>query len=316
MSSIKHHVSGMQYWRSLEQLADGPEVRELIDKEFPGYDPENIQSASRRSFLKIMGASLALAGVTLTGCRRWPKERLAPYSSNPRDRMPGVPEQFATVWELGGVAVGLLVTSVDGRPIKIEGNPSHPFAWTVKDKMGSADSFAQASVLELYDPQRSRAVIDRTAGNGFSRYTDWAAFSTAAAKIFKKGSGDGFAILSESSNSPSVQDAKKRLLEAFPGAQWYEYESLTNDAEREGTKQAFGKAVRPRLFLDKAQTIVCLDADLLGTHPAHTRYANDWSQGRRSADAAEKQQMRMSRVFVAESAFTITGSVADERIGV
>jgi MoCo/4Fe-4S cofactor protein with predicted Tat translocation signal len=316
VSSIKHHVTGMQYWRSLEQLADGPEMRELIDKEFPGYDPENIQASSRRSFLKIMSASLALAGVTLTGCRRWPKERLAPYSSNPRDRMPGVPEQFATVWELAGVAMGLLVTSVDGRPIKIEGNPSHPFAWTVKDKIGSADTFAQASVLELYDPQRSRAVIDRTSGNGFSRYTDWANFGTVSDKIFKKGSGDGFAILSEASSSPSVLDMKKRLLAAYPGAQWYEYEPLTHDSEREGTKQAFGKPVRPRLFLEKAQTIVCLDADLLGTHPAHTRYANDWSQGRRSADAPEKDKKRMSRVFVAESAFTITGSVADVRIGV
>src|SRR5205807_419913 len=115
---------------------------------------------SRRGFLGLMGASMALAGLTLGGCRRWPEERLAPYASNVRDRLPGVPEQYATAMELGGVAGGLLVTSFDGRPIKVEGNPTHPSSWTVKGKMGSADAFAQASVLDLYDPQRSRGVVD------------------------------------------------------------------------------------------------------------------------------------------------------------
>ena len=99
---------------------------------------------------------MALAGLTLSGCRRWPEEKLAPYSTNPRGRIPGVPEQYATAMEVGGVAMPLLVTSYDGRPIKIEGNPSHPMSWTVKEKLGSADAFAQASILEMYDPHRSR----------------------------------------------------------------------------------------------------------------------------------------------------------------
>ena len=141
----------------MEQLSESPEVLERLVKEFPGYDPEQITSVSRRRFMKLMGASMALAGITLSGCRRWPKESLAPYSSNPRERTPGVPgNQYATVYDIGGVGHGLLVTSYDGRPIKVEGNPSHPFAQTFDGKLGAADAFAQASVLELYDPERSR----------------------------------------------------------------------------------------------------------------------------------------------------------------
>ncbi|HEX4794529.1 MAG TPA: TAT-variant-translocated molybdopterin oxidoreductase, partial [Humisphaera sp.] len=319
MSSIKHHVSGVEYWRSLEQLADGPQVRELLHTEFAGYNPEQIQDgASRRSFLKIMGASLALAGVTLTGCRRWPKERLAPYTSNPRERIPGVPEQFATVWEVGGVALPLLVTSYDGRPIKIEGNPSHPFSWTIPGKIGSADTFAQASILEMYDPHRSRSVIDRS--RGMDQYTDWDAFAKAISAHLTqlKDKAASFAILSEATVSPTVLDLKKKLLAAYPGAKWYEYEPLNNDNEREGAKLAFGKPLRTRFNLDKAQTIVLLDADLFGTHPAHTRYAADWSAGRRSADGVDGggKDQRMNRVYIAESAFTVSGAIADYRIGI
>src|SRR5687767_13787612 len=120
-----------QYWRSLEQLADAPEVRNALAQEFPGYDPADIATTSRRSFLKLVAASLAMAGIGLSGCRRVPVEKLAPYTANPRDRIPGVPERYATQFELCGVATGLLVTCCDGRPIKIEGNPSHPFSWTV-----------------------------------------------------------------------------------------------------------------------------------------------------------------------------------------
>ncbi len=315
MPSINHHVTGIEYWRSLEQLADAPEVLDALDKEFPGYEADTIASSSRRGFLKLMGASLALAGIGLTGCRRWPEEHLAPYSSNPRGRIPGVPEQYATMWELGGVASGLLVTSYDGRPIKIEGNPTHPSSWTVKGKIGSADGFAQASLLEMYDPQRSAKVVARTK-TGEKRDSTWKAFESFASKHFgeQKADGSGFAILSESSSSLSVADQKKRLLAAFPKAQWFEYEPLTRDGERDGAKTAFGRPVRPVLHLDKAAIVVTLDADLLSTHPAHVRYAADWSARRRSADPSGEKPGEMSRVYVAECGFSITGSVADERL--
>src|SRR4051794_40332811 len=203
----------LEYWKSLEQLAESPEVIDKISKEFPGYDPDQVVSLSRRRFVQIMGASMALAGLTLSGCRRWPKESLAPYSSNPRDRVPGIPEQYATVYEIGGVAQPLLVTSYDGRPIKIEGNPSHPFSQTFNGLLGSADAYAQASVLELYDPDRSRSPIDRTAQQ--PREATWEQFRSAMSlklEDLQTAGGKGLAVLSEPSWSPSVLAIRQRLL--------------------------------------------------------------------------------------------------------
>jgi molybdopterin-containing oxidoreductase family iron-sulfur binding subunit len=301
---------GMEYWRSLEHLADGPEIRELMSKEFPGYDVDELVSGSRRKFLKLMGASMALAGVTLTGCRRWPEEKLHPYSTNPRDRMPGVPVQYATAYEIGGVAQPLLVTSYDGRPIKIDGNPSHPFSWTIQDKLGSADVFSQATILDMYDPQRSRSVVSYAPARAESSWEKFAAFAKSHFAGLKS-NGKSLAILSEASSGPSMADMRKRLLEAYPGARWYEYEPITRDNETEGAKLAFGKPVRTVLNLDKAQTVVLLDADPLGMHPAHVKYAADWATGRRTADDG-----KMSRVYIAEGGFSLTGSNADVRLPV
>ena len=161
---MKHHSAQRDYWRSLEHLAGDPQVQRFATDEFPGYDPDGmitLPPVTRRRFMKLIGGSMALAGLTLSGCRRWPEEKLAPYTSNPKNRMPGVPEQYATVMEVAGVAQPLLVTSFDGRPIKIEGNPTHPWSATVPGKMGAASAQSQASVLEMYDPDRSRLIVDR-----------------------------------------------------------------------------------------------------------------------------------------------------------
>ena len=237
-------IKGPQYWRSLEHLSDTPEMREMIGKEFPGYDVDEMLSASsRRSFLKLAGASMALAGLTLGGCRRWPEEKLAPYSTNPRGRIPGVPEQYTTAMELGGVAMPLLVSSYDGRPIKIEGNPSHPMSWTIKDKIGAADMYCQASLLDMYDPARSRKVREG------EHESNWTAFTAYATKQFgsMKGGGEGFVILSEAANGPTVTELKKHVIKDFPKAKWVEYEPVGDEAAVEGSRQAFGKAVRPLL---------------------------------------------------------------------
>jgi MoCo/4Fe-4S cofactor protein with predicted Tat translocation signal len=306
---MKHHVTNREYWRSLEEFADSPQIREQIEKEFPGYNPDTLLSLSRRSFMRLMGASLAMAGVGLAGCRRWPQEKLAPFTVNPKNRLPGATEQYATIMELGGVARPLLVTSFDGRPIKIEGNPSHPYSATVPDKIGSADAMAQASVLELYDPDRSRELVDRTVDPPMVR--SWQDFRAALdPQLLKlRGSdGTGLAVLSETSSSPTTQRLQAKFLKAFPKATWHEYEPLSNDNELAGGKLAFGSPRRIVLQLDKASVVVSFDADLLGTHPAHTKYASDWSSRRRSADQGE-----MNRVHIAESCLSTTGTVADER---
>ena len=287
MSQVKHHNSGITYWRSLEQLADSPEIRDLIAKEFPNYDADALVRSSRRDFLKWMGASMALAGLTLSGCRRAPKETLAPYTSNPRDRVPGVAEHYATTWELAGVGVPLLVTCFDGRPIKIEGNPSHPMS------LGASDAFAQASVLELYDPDRSRKV--RGPGN--------VALDDFIRSHFdpQRGNGEGIAVLAEPMNGVASIDMKERFEKTFPKAKWFVHETVEPQPQR------------TLLHLDKADTVLLIDADILGLHPASVRYAADWASRRRSADDAHKS---MSRVYMVETCHSLTGAAADVRLGV
>ncbi|MBA2708706.1 MAG: molybdopterin oxidoreductase, partial [Gemmatimonadaceae bacterium] len=242
----------------------------------------------------------------LSGCRRWPEENLVPQTSDPEGRIPGLPEVYATTMELSGVGVGLLAVSYDGRPIKIEGNPMHPFS-RVTERYGSADAFAQASVLELYDPDRSRGVYVREASQ--YRSSNLSALRETFANSL--GNGAGVVVLSEGSGGPSAADMRQRFAAKFPKAKWFEYEPISPDNERVATKQVFGQALRPVLKLDHADVVVSLDADLLGAHPAHTRYAADWSKRRKSAD-----QGQMNRVYVAESAFTITGAAADSRLPV
>ena len=169
--------SGTKYWRSLEELAMTPEVQQRLRDEFSGYDPEGIVSMSRRKFVGLMGASLALAGVTLSGCRRWPKEQIVPFASRPEGWVPGTGEYYATALEIGGVAQPLLARSFDGRPVKVEGNPDHPAS------MGASSAFAQASVLSLYDPDRSRTPRTVDASGKMNAAT-WQQFQSFARSHF------------------------------------------------------------------------------------------------------------------------------------
>ena len=303
MPPLSQPTTGQSYWRSLEEWADTPAFRELVEREFPSLAPELLTSATRRQFLKLMGASLALGG--LAGCR-WPKENIVPYADRPKNRTPGVPVQFATALELGGVATGLLVTSYDGRPIKIEGNDRHPFS------RGKTNAIQQATILELYDPDRSRWSARRTgASDGGTRTNQtWDAFAAFAKTHFAEVRGQqgaGLGILAEASASPSLLDTKARLLKALPQARWFEYEPLSRDNEREGARLAFGKPYRTHLHLDAADVIVSFDADFLMTHPAAVRYAGDFAARRRADDGT------MNRLYVFESNLSVTGSNADHR---
>ncbi|MBN1344777.1 MAG: TAT-variant-translocated molybdopterin oxidoreductase [Phycisphaerae bacterium] len=288
------------YWRSLDDLAETPEARALIEQEFPGGAWDRLDRASRRQFLKVMGASLALAG--MAGCR-WPKEQIVPYAYRPEGRTPGQPQRYATAMDLDGVATGLLVTSYDGRPIKIEGNPNHPFS------LGAAGPIHQASILDLYDPDRSRTVVRREAGQEIKQ--GWDPFDAFANELFselRKQNGKGLAVLSEAISSPSLVEMRQRLAKTMPEAKWYEYEPVSWDNEREGTKLAFGAAYRPHYRFDKAEIILCLDADPFMTHPAALRYARDFANGRRAHSG------KMNRLYAVESVFSVTGAMADHRL--
>ncbi len=293
---------GKLYWRSLDDLAGKPEFQRWVRDEFPGMAEELSAPSTRRGFLKIMAASLGLAG--FTACR-WPKEEIHPFANRPDGRVPGVPQQFATAFELGGAALGLLVTSYDGRPIKIEGNPLHPAS------LGAANAFAQASVLELYDPDRSQNPVRREKGQELSaRWDDFVAFAGPHFDGLRAKGGAGFAVLSEETSSPSLARLRERFRTVFPRASWHEYEPISRDAEREGTRLLFGRALRPLLHLDRADVIVCLDDDPIYQHPNALRHARDFASLRRAENGA------MNRLYVAESVLSLTGAAADHRVAV
>lgn len=302
MPPVKEDKVGKAYWRSLDELADTPEFRAFVETEFPGLAEELTAPASRRSFLKVMAASLALAG--MTSCR-WPRELILPFANRPDGRLPGVPVQFATSWECAGSGRGLLVTSYDGRPVKVEGNPLHP------DSLGAADLLAQALVLELYDPDRSRSPVLRQGGRELPQ--EWDAFTALAGISFEEARrrrGAGLAVLADDSSSVTRLALRSRLLEAFPEARWFQYEALSNDQARAGARHAFGRGLRSHLHFDQAEVVVFLDADPLFDHPAALRHARHCAQRRRGEDGT------MSRLYAVEATLSLSGAQADHRLAV
>ena len=300
MSNPEHKKRARAYWRSLEEWAGTAESRAPAEEGFVGQAPDLLESASRREFLRLMGASAALAGVT--ACR-WPAENIVPFANRPEGRTPGVALQFATAIDLAGAARGLLVTSYDGRPIKIEGNPSHP------QSLGATDAIAQAAILELYDPDRAKRVERLEGGRAIGQtWWDFSRFANSHFQALRSSGGQGLRVLSEACSSPSLLAMRGRLLKAFPQAVWHEYEPVSADNERIGARLAFGRPCRTHLGLDRAEVIVSLDADILMGHPAALAYARDFASGRRADDG------RMNRLYVVESVHSVTGSMADHRL--
>ncbi len=289
---------GQDYWRSLDELADTDEFRRFLHNEFPGLAAGWSGRINRRDALRLMAASLALAG--LSACTTRPAERIVPYVNTPAGFEPGRPLYYATAMTMGGYAKGILAESHLGRPTKIEGNPRHPAS------LGATDLFAQASVLTLYDPDRAQTLTH----NG--RITSWHTFletmsEQAEAQHLTRGSG--FRILTETVTSPTLAYQLAVLLEAFPSAKWVQYEPAGGDGARLGGRLAFGEFVSTQYRLDKADVILALDADFLSTGPACLRYARDWASRRRLHGAVQP-----SRLYAVEGMPSGTGAVADHRL--
>ncbi|NUN94765.1 MAG: TAT-variant-translocated molybdopterin oxidoreductase [Candidatus Omnitrophica bacterium] len=302
MSPINSTESGQGYWRSLQELARDPAFLAELGPEFAEAADSPPEGTSRRRFLQVMAASVGLAG--LTGCR-WPKENIYPYANRPDGRMPGVPVKYATCLDLGGSARGLLATSYDGRPIKVDGNDLHPI------NRGANDVLAEASVLDLYDPDRTRGPIRVEKGEPY--YDSWDHFNTTAHGIFaamRSKSGAGVAILSEASSSPTFARLKAKLLAACPQIKWFEYEPVSNDNERVGTAMVHSRATRPHYSLSEAKIVVGLDGDLFETHPAALLHARDLITARNPDSGT------MNRLYAIESGFTLAGALADHRFPV
>jgi MoCo/4Fe-4S cofactor protein with predicted Tat translocation signal len=292
--------TGKQYWRTLEELAADPEFEELLHREFPRQAPsEWDEGVDRRDFLRLMAASLALAG--LSGCGRAPVKEIVPYVKQPDGLTLGKPQFYATAMPLGADAMGLLVESHEGRPTKIEGNPDHP------SSLGATSAIAQASILDFYDPDRSQVVTN------FGEIRAWSAFldnAQSLAASFKATQGAGFRILTGIVASPTLAAQIQALLTLYPQAKWHQWEPAVGDGAREGGKLAFGNYVNTVYRPEKADVILSLDSDFLGSGAGHVRYAREFSRRRRLNSQADT----MNRLYVIEPTPSVTGASADHHL--
>ncbi len=273
--------TGKTYWRSVDELADTPAFRETVQREFPAQAAEWIDPVSRRGFLKVMGASLALAG--LSGCTKQPDEPIYPYVKEPEDLVLGRPVYFATAMPFNTGAVPLLVKSDAYRPIKLDGNPDHPV------NRGTSDPLTQGSLLDLYDPDRSQRVICRGEVREFAAFL--AVFRAMLAD--KKASGGaGLYILSDTVTSPTLAAQWKAAQQSYPNAKWLQWDPINRDSAYSASKTAFGDYYDAQYRLQDADVIVSLDADFLSgiTHPGFLRLAADYAGRRKLADASSHHE--------------------------
>ncbi|MGI8835280.1 MAG: TAT-variant-translocated molybdopterin oxidoreductase [Pyrinomonadaceae bacterium] len=294
-----------KYWRSLDELADTPEFREFVEREFPQQAEEWNDPFERRTFLKLMGASLALAG--LSGCAFQPPEKIVPYVTQPEEAVPGKALFYATALSLGGIATPLLARSNEGRPTKVEGNPDHPNSRNSdpQDRGSSAtDIFSQASILSLYDPDRAQTPLYRDESRTWSTFVG--EIRTALDEQRPK-QGAGLCFMTETVTSPSLAAQIKGILTEFPQAKWHQYEPANNDNARAGAITAFGQPVNTTYDFSKADRILSLDADFLAAMPGTLRYARDFAARRRVSEA----QKEINRLYVIETTPTTTGASAD-----
>ena len=291
---------GPKYWRSLEQLAETPQFRQWLQREFPAGASEFTDPVSRRNFVKLMSASFLLAGLGATGCRR-PVEKIYPFVKMPENYVHGLPQYFATAMPSRRKALALVVKSSDGRPTKIEGNPDLP------ECNGGTDHLAQASVLSLYDPDRATRCLRN--GTGESRR---AALDYLTSLGQSLGDGGGLAFLLEQSGSPSRERLQQALAARFPAARWHVHEPVDLDAGRAAATLACNAPVEPLYKLDEARVIVSLDCDFIGSEENACANIRRFTKGR----ALDGPQDSMSRLYVVESLFTLTGVNADHRLRV
>lgn len=285
-----------RFWRSISHLKQDPGFVELAQPEFmPGAD-EAPSGASRRQFLQVMGASMAMAG--LAACRR-PVENILPYTRKPEEIIPGIPLFYATAMPFRGSLRALLVESHEGRPTKVEGNPSHP------NSGGSAGLFEQASILNLYDPDRSTSALRD--GNEAS----WTDFVSFCQQFVQNAASKRVAVLSAPSSSMTRAALQAQMAQRFPQLRWVTYRSDGDDQAKLGSQQAFGQPLRPRYHFSRAQVIASLDADFTApAYPDSEHNAREYAASRR----LESEQDSMSRLYVVESTYSSLGSMADHRL--
>src|SRR5436190_1708814 len=310
-------LTGKRYWRSLDEFSDTPEFRSWLEREFPtGAAQMDGDEWSRRGFLKFMGASMALAGFGLTSCRR-PESHLVPFSKSVEWTIPGKALYYATAMPRRTGAIPLIAATVDGRPIKLEGNPLHPASG------GATDTFAQASLLDLYDPARSRHFSEAKekdengkkirAFEETREMRDRAAFEKYLADLRTRITADGgagLAFLAEEVHSPTRERLRTELQKIYPKMRWCVYDPLLTEAQSFATQLSFGDNVRLVPRFERADVVLAIDSDFLDCGEGDLAGIRAFSSRRRVTEAKES----MNRLYAVENRFTLTGAMADHRM--
>ncbi|PYJ32255.1 MAG: hydrogenase [Verrucomicrobia bacterium] len=305
MKRVFHHppepVNGKHYWRGLGELNDTPEFRQWLEREFPqGAAELNGDEWSRRDFLKLMGASMALAGIGLTSCRR-PEMHLVPFTKSVEWTIPGKFLYYATAMPRRTGAIPLIATTVDGRPIKLEGNPLHPASG------GTTDTFVQASILDLYDTSRSQRFVHKGKTSNRAEFDTY--IGTLRTAVNNQ-HGDGLAFLVGETHSPTRERLRAELEKTFPSMRWCVYEPLLSHEQATATQNAFGAGARLIPKLDRADVILALDSDFLDCGQGDLESVRAFTSRRRVNSSKDS----MNRLYVVENHFTLTGAMADHRL--
>ncbi len=294
------NLNGKEYWLSLDQARGPEEYKRYLLERYHDGNHKTPDHLSRRNFLTLMGASIALA--SLSGCRR-PVEKIIPYVNQPEGVIPGVAQHYATSMPSGNSAYGLIIENHEGRPTKIEGNPLHP------STLGASNAMIQASILGLYDPDRSKAVKHKGAD---SNYDEFVSFWREKIDGVKTNKGDGLVILSEPFSSPTLARYKRDIMKTFPEAEWITWEPIGEENIYNAVKNLSGKSLRPVYHFDRARVILALDSDFLNAEGENIRAARGFADGRR----LDNSNNSMNRLYAVENAFSITGGMADHRLRV
>ena len=300
-SAERTPAAGRRYWRGLEELDDSPEFRRYLEREFPEGAATG-DGVSRRDFVRLMSASFLLAGFGLTGCRR-PVETIVPFSRLPEGYVHGREQYFATAMPVRRGALPLLAKSADGRPVKLEGNGEHPLATK------GTDAFAQAALLDLYDPDRSRKYLRN--GTPVTEPEALSALDRLGRELTQR-QGEGVRILARHSGSPTRQRLRAELERRWPQAKWHEYEPVGFDRPAAAAAAVFGTPLVPRYRWERAERILSLDCDFLGDEENAALNIKQFAGGRSVAQSGDS----MNRLYAVEGLMTLTGSNADHRLRV
>jgi molybdopterin-containing oxidoreductase family iron-sulfur binding subunit len=289
---------GRHWWRALDEIADHPGLPAALAEDFPALAALGEMALDRRQFLKLAAATLVMGG--LAGCGRAPVEDIVPYVYKQEGIIPGKPLFYASAMPRDGYGLGILAESNMGRPTKIEGNPKHPAS------LGGSDVFMQASVLQLWDPDRSQTVMHRGVLSTWSRF---AADLHARREALSARQGEGLRVLTGTVTSPTLTHQLRMLQQRYPSASWHAYQPVNHDHVYAGSRFAFGRSLMPHYDLSRARTVVSLDADFLAMPPGHLRHAHDFADGRRML-IRERPPLRL---YATASGPSLTAATADHR---